>query len=489
MKKTLILIAALMLVSMSAFALPIDGPDTVDNYESCDISVAPAATLLLPYFEVDPSGAGENTLVTITNVSDTAIVAHCTVWTNWSFPVLDFNIFLTGYDVASMSLRDVLVSGTLPTTGTTNTLSPRGLRSAAFNTGTGAVLANFFNTAGDATAVANSCFGNQGGAGAIPGFLLTAIQSGLTGGPYSISGAADCSQVGDISDNMIGYITIDVSAVCSQSLPVDADYFDTEIRFTNQLIGDYIRLNDTDGFAGANPLVHIKAIPGSAAAGTVTTNFAHGLGFQTFYNRYQAALSPDRDRRQPLPALFAGRYIAGGTALDTDFMIWREGVTDEVETMNCDAPGLGPEDNAAFAYVELVRFDERENPTTSDTGCKVSPCPGDAGLSETQLININNTSIVPGSSGTSDVGGWVYFNLTIPELDPLGWLRPSQNWVQVRLTGAGLYAGDFDAAYLGNGCTGFVDVTDEGFQPSKAASDLTNKIGPKYRKDGTDWLP
>ncbi|MGK2858121.1 MAG: hypothetical protein ACSLFQ_13040, partial [Thermoanaerobaculia bacterium] len=77
------------------------GPATLDGYESCDVTVQPAATLLLPYFEVDPTGFGENTVVAITNASDTAIVAHVTVWSNWSFPVLDFNLYLTGYDVVT----------------------------------------------------------------------------------------------------------------------------------------------------------------------------------------------------------------------------------------------------------------------------------------------------------------------------------------------------------------------------------------------------
>ena len=39
------------------------------------------------------------TLFTITNVTRLPQIAHVTVWTDWSFPVLDFNIFLTGYDV------------------------------------------------------------------------------------------------------------------------------------------------------------------------------------------------------------------------------------------------------------------------------------------------------------------------------------------------------------------------------------------------------
>ena len=164
-------------------------------------------------------------------------------------------------------------------------------------------------------------------------------------------------------------------------------------------------------------------------------------------------------------------------------MVWREGVTDEVGTVDCNgALAL----NGSFPYVEFVRFDERENPTTRQGGCQVSPCPPNIGLSETQLLNVNNTSYIP-SDPSGDAGGWVYFNMTIPEGDPLGWGRPSQNWVQVRMTGAGLYGVDFDASYLGNGCQYFVGVTLQ--DGGTGSSSSGEKIGPKYERGTlTGWL-
>src|SRR5262245_42655168 len=68
-------------------------PTSTNNNDTCDIGVTPAATLLLPYFEVDTAaatGAGATTLWTITNTSRFPQIAHVTVWTDWSFPVLDF---------------------------------------------------------------------------------------------------------------------------------------------------------------------------------------------------------------------------------------------------------------------------------------------------------------------------------------------------------------------------------------------------------------
>src|SRR3954470_23764589 len=86
------------------------GPTTTNNDDSCDIGVAPAATLLLPYFEVDITNRTQDTLFTITNTTRFSQIAHVTVWTDWSYPVLDFNIFLTGYDVQGINMADVLGS-------------------------------------------------------------------------------------------------------------------------------------------------------------------------------------------------------------------------------------------------------------------------------------------------------------------------------------------------------------------------------------------
>jgi hypothetical protein len=89
-----------------------NNPTTTNNDDSCEITVAPAATLLLPVFDVNitaAAGASDTTLFTITNVSAAPQIAHVTLWTDWSFPVLDFNIFLTGYDVQGINMFDLIV--------------------------------------------------------------------------------------------------------------------------------------------------------------------------------------------------------------------------------------------------------------------------------------------------------------------------------------------------------------------------------------------
>ena len=79
--------------------------------DSCDIAVLPAATLLLPYFEVDvggPPASSLTTLLSLVNTSREPQIAHITLWTDWGYPLFGWNVVLTGYDVQSFNLRDVL---------------------------------------------------------------------------------------------------------------------------------------------------------------------------------------------------------------------------------------------------------------------------------------------------------------------------------------------------------------------------------------------
>lgn len=82
----------------------------------CGYDRDPAATLLVPYFKVSRNGstggdipnAGVDTVVSFTNVEAAGVIVHVTVWSKYGRPVLGFNVPLTGYDVASFRMRDVL---------------------------------------------------------------------------------------------------------------------------------------------------------------------------------------------------------------------------------------------------------------------------------------------------------------------------------------------------------------------------------------------
>src|SRR5690242_3270446 len=90
---------------------------TINNDDSCDIAVLPAATLLLPYFEVDinaPQTTARTTLFSVVNTTKNQVYARATVWTDLGYPVMTFNLGLTGYDVTGVNLYDIFAFGTLP---------------------------------------------------------------------------------------------------------------------------------------------------------------------------------------------------------------------------------------------------------------------------------------------------------------------------------------------------------------------------------------
>ncbi|HVR10317.1 MAG TPA: hypothetical protein VMW75_19875, partial [Thermoanaerobaculia bacterium] len=99
----------------------------------CDIEVEPAATLLLPYFEVDLANPnGVTTMFAVNNAVAAAHLVHVVLWSDLAAPVLDFNVYLTGFDQQTVNLRDLIVNGMLPQTASTgqdptDTISPKGI--------------------------------------------------------------------------------------------------------------------------------------------------------------------------------------------------------------------------------------------------------------------------------------------------------------------------------------------------------------------------
>lgn len=453
-KLTVWAMLAMLVVAGSAFAAPgriqanatfdDGGPATTNNDDSCDIGVAPAATLLLPYFEVDlDDPTGETTLFTITNVSNVDQIAHVTLWTDYSFPVIDFNIYLTGYDVQAINLYDVIERGIIaPDAGTGTAITKRG----PFSDPNGTLA--------------------LGACDRLPGQLddayIVRMQSAFTEGTVPALGTlAGCNNVGGEHDNAVGYVTIDTADLCSTSLPTDPGYFSTEIRFDNVLIGDYQQVHSANNFAQGNPMVHIRAIPEGGQPGTpAIVNFD-----RTFYSRYQAG--GVEDRRQPLPSVFAARWIEGGASgFETWYKIWREGQTDFADANSC-----ATWDNNVTIVSELVRFDEAENAWGDVPVSRVSPpITTEFTLPETSLTSVSDASIYPQVTNGA-IGGWMYLNLDNDGFDDIA----SQNWVVVSMRAEGRYSVDFDAAWLANGCT-----------PEEPISEVTTGaeiIGPAVATD------
>jgi hypothetical protein len=423
MQRTLWLLT-LVLVCNALYA---QSPGTVNNDDSCDVIVAPAATLLLPYFEVDLTRPdGETTLFTVANVTQLPRIAHVTVWTDWSFPLLNYNIFLTGYDVQSINLYDLLVHGLLSgPDGTTSDDDWNGVGGRSSENDENPLL-NIRDC--DILAVV------------IPQFYLREIQAALTRGEAP-SRLCRNGPVGGAHERAVGYVTIDVTASCNVLFPTDAEYFTSEILYDNVLTGDYQQVNPRNGASQGNPLVHVRAIPEGGGPGARPTNFT-----TTFYSNYQNGGTADR--RQPLPATFAARWISAADGeLKTTFKIWREGVPR-------DEPGCGVASNSSLSMADIVRFDEDENPVAfSDCqGCDASH----GSLPATSNRSSDDSVFPPNPDGAT--AGWMYMNLN----DRRMFRRvevASQNWVVVSMEAAGGYSVDFDAASLGNGCTPSVPPT------------------------------
>lgn len=475
------------------------------NDDSCDISVAPAATLLLPYFQVDissPEPKAHTTLFTVTNVSPYPQIAHVVLWTDWSYPVLDFNLWLTGYDVQSINLHDVLSRGVIAPivgdiAGTSfqngpSIISPVGGNPSAMNASPYGDASNpNHDHSGSNLDVSIACM-NQ------PGFIADALLADVkgmltTGNHGSVLGAGCSGKVGAPHALAIGYVTIDVVNTCTTSFPGPTasgeTYSSQHLLFDNVLIGDYQDVSPDGNYAGGNTLVHIRAVPeGGPAHSFPGTNLPY-----TFYDRfnlggnepatgvpYTSGTNRLIDRRQPLPATFAASWIEGGsTGFQTNYKIWREGLSGPSSGCGTSSTDLTTVSvNSQLVLTELVRFDEHENANTWYFACQIL-CPPVYNTLQAVASRSTMNTVFPASTGSGDVKGWMYFNLdhrghygtfsgsvdhsTVysdpsrnnpvahPEFSRN--LRPSQNWVLVSMAAEGRYSVDFDAAALGNGCS------------------------------------
>lgn len=439
----------ILAVTSGAFAHPKN-----HNDNSCDITVAPAATLLLPFFDVDigDSQGDETTLFTITNVTRMPQIAHVTVWTDWGYPLLAFNVLLTGYDVQAISLSDVFNHGRLAPV----VISP--LQGG----GIAPPLPNDSNPN-----IARDAFGPGGVCSSLPAVVpsdvLAAIRTALTTGLYNPSTTVCANRrVGGTHTNARGYLTIDVVSTCSTKFADNPDFIRKELLFDNVLIGDYQQVDGHFMSAQAEPMVHIRAIPEGGPAGSYPgTNLPY-----TFYDRYTVTFPPATartfDRRQPLPSSFAARWIDNGRDVKTHYKLWREGLT--VGTQSC----ADAQRNSAMPF-EAIRFDEQENSFSSNWCHVVQPfCAAVRALPAAARVS---TSSFPFPDNVSNAqGGWMYINLSnggsdfysangysgVTPFAPEGSntkTRPSQGWVIVSMSAEGRFALDLDAAQLGNGCT------------------------------------
>jgi hypothetical protein len=337
--------------------------------EACKLDSPPAATLLLPYFELDLAHPGGiTTMFSVGNATDRATLAHVTLWTDLGVPTMDFNVYLTGWDIETFNLRD-LFEGRLPQNASdgqdpTDQISPQGPFSQDINFA--------------------SCTGMLP-LPPLPQPFKDHLRASHTGGSSPILGGCSARAFGDGIAR--GYVTIDVVRECTLRFPSDPGYFGPggSALSDNVLFGDFFYVESSENSARGEELVRIEAFPGRFRAGDVTFygRFHHGLP-----SNYQAV-----DDREPLAPTWATRYIKGGTFdAGTSILVWRD-PGEASKVVPCGTPQNWQ------TIDRWVAFDEEE----SVSATQVCPflCPptlvGTSFPAVAQRVDVNNVAPSGGS--------------------------------------------------------------------------------------------
>jgi hypothetical protein len=396
----------------------------------CAIENAPAATLLLPYFEVGlANDGGPITLVAVTNSSAAATLVKVVLWSDMAVPVLGFNMYLTGFDEQSFNMSDIIINGNLPQTASTgqdptDTISPKGIYSQDTD----------FPSCNDFLPLPM-----------LPTAYTAHLQESLTGQPSRLLGGLCAGR--SLGDNVArGYVTIDAVNNCSTRFPGDPGYFGTggtgDASNSNVLFGNAFLLNTNAGTLLTLPLVHIQA---SGTDARVTTP-----GSYTFYggsDSFSAA-----DNREPLPTTFGVRYL-NGNGDTTQLDVWRDPKLSQ-QPFTCPAARHARPPWFPLGQESIVVFDEQEHAFVPSTDINSPGAVGNGPLpAAVQRIQIGGPLLpVPYQYG------WAYLNLNtsvaaagaVPPADATA----AQAWVSAIYNAPGVpyYSSAVDATQFDSAC-------------------------------------
>lgn len=380
----------------------------------CTIEPTPAATLLVPYFSLDTSQCGTFqavTIITVLNISANPALTHVTLWTNMGVPVTGFDLYLQGYDAQSVNVNDVVCAGLVPFTGPT--VSPLGSFSAPPIP---------FSACSDPVA---SPLGPT---------EVADLQAYLNG--EMSPSAGDCA--GWATGVAEGYVTIDVTNMCTSLSPADASYYSGTIAYDNVLVGEYQIIDPVNNFAQGFEAVHIEAYPADFSSGDVT-----------FYGRYNGASADDR--REPLGTAYRTPYdISAGVSADTDLIVWRE-TSGAAAPFSCgSAPAWFPLSTRA-----VVAF-----PNQDTAGLGGLPAHASLGIA-TQRVPLGGQDLRL-HPATAD-RGWMYLNLQHPVSPYSASFRVGQAWVSGIRRSEGRYSIGQHATQLDSACApGSISFTSPG---------------------------
>ncbi len=429
---------------------------------TCTVDTRPAATLLVPYFAVSLTLDGRvseggpldfNTLLSIGNASQAPMLAHVTVWNQRSEAVLDFMVALTGFDIQTWRMGDV-ISGILPSTPIntdhegpdTSNNSPddacqRNPLAGVYPTGylrsrptlpADPVLDPLATTSYRVPAFEpNDDFGRL----VIDSLDETEDSRNCTGEVDGITAGA-----------AVGYVTIDHANYCSVVNPnSEAYYLANAIGAENNLFGDIIFVSGQGIGTYGMSMVALESDPSFAPPAATDDPRT-----RTFYARYWSAVTAAStppvnptvtspwntivgDEREPLGLRWAVRYfVAGGVeggGVASAFDVWRasSGTLKDLYTPTCDL---------SEPTVLIGFFDEDENTVTVlGPGPCPSPCelPPSEPLTlpfETQRILVSTFDLPDPLPGGINVG-WASLNF----VNPTTGTSLDQAWVGYEFTG------------------------------------------------------
>jgi hypothetical protein len=457
MKKTLLtglVVVALLALASTAGAI------------TCTVDQHPGATLLVPWFQVSVDDTGSvigtgigarDTLVTIGNASAAPMIAHVNVFNEHSELVLDFNIALTGFDVQSFAMSDI-ITGILPQTGWLNS-------------------SGVLQDACQRNALSRTYSQSPSGIGFIrfrPPAPTDPNDNVLATTLYPIPAWSKSSafymQVLDSLDDTFdtntcpnfdgvdgviaglehGYLVIDHANYCNLSNPSQSAYYSNDaIGNENNLFGDIIFTSGIGLPTYAMSTVNIEA----------DTEFGIGQTdinrFRSFYARYWtpstesvnngancAGIDPVTniclaapwdtgfgDLREPLGLTYAARWFDTNFPLiTTNYRVWRAGfglLTDLLGPVTSSGPKCTNEEPT----VTLSFYDEDENTVTQ--GVCPSPCtsPSFNFPLETQQNNISDFS------HPTAPAGWVAMSF----VNSVGGTGMDQAWVDYSFEGSSAF--------------------------------------------------
>ncbi|HEY0783909.1 MAG TPA: DUF11 domain-containing protein, partial [Thermoanaerobaculia bacterium] len=381
------------------------GTGGTSSGKSCDLDAVPAATLLIPAFSVDLTRTdGLTTLFSVTNAVAAPHLAKVTLWSDWAVPTLSFTVYLTGYDVQTFNLRDLL-SGHLPATGAS--LSPRGALS-------------------DVNGTFDGCTNGPlalPGVSSLPASQIAHLHAWHTGKASPTTGTCASSQRSD-SNVATGYVTVDVVRSCSALTPADPGYFGPNgvATYDNVLFGDFAFIDPSINRADGDTAVHVVAEPDRFVAGDYT-----------FYGRYVNADASDG--RRPLGVSYATRYVNGGAFTGgTKLLVWRDTKSAAASGVPCSAgPAWTP-----LLQNGIVAFDEDENSA-------VLPASFDRAPVATQTLEVGGTDL-----SLSAPFGWLKVDLAHNATGMFN--NSAQGWVSTIFSGAGRYSVGQRAIRLDSAC-------------------------------------